>query len=68
MKFPSIDAVKKLQDGNMRKKDIAFWGSRSDENIWRCWLSVVIDYLEQRAKRKPKLKTSVSVNLKKEEA
>jgi hypothetical protein len=68
MKFPSIEAVKKLQDGSMRKKDIAFWGSRSDENIWRCWLSVVIEYLEERAKRKPKLKNSVSVNLKNSEA
>ena len=68
MKFALIESVKTLRDGSMRKKDIAFWGSRQDENIWRCWLSVVIDYLEERAKRKPKLKTSVSVNLENSEA
>ena len=62
MRFATVEQVKKLRESGMRKKDKEFWGSDST-NIWLCWMSSVIEFLEDRAKRSAKVKKSVSVNL-----
>ena len=64
----SIENIKKLRDSGMRKKDKEFWGGVHNHNIWYCWLNIVIDYLENRAKRSGKIKKSVSVNLEKSDS
>ena len=67
MKFATVEQVKKLREAGMRKKDKEFWGSDST-NIWLCWMSSVIGFLEDRAKRSAKVRKSVSVNLENSEA
>jgi len=67
MKFATIEQIRKLREAGMRKKDKEFWGS-DNLNIWLCWMSSVIGFLEKRAERSAKVKKSVSVNLENSEA
>jgi hypothetical protein len=71
MKLITRDNLKKLQEAGPRKKDRVEWNiskkdiNQSNYNVWHCWISIVIDYLEKRAERSAKIKKSVSVNSKK---
>lgn len=49
MKLASIDQVKKLMEpGAPKRRDADELG----ENMYYCWLSMVVDYLEKRKARK----------------
>lgn len=54
MKFAKIDQLKKLRESGPTKKQREFWEisrkdiNSSNHNIWLCWMSTVIEYLEKR--------------------
>lgn len=52
MKFAEIERVKALRNSGMRKKDKEYWGGSGNYNVWLCWMSVVIEWLEKKREKK----------------